>query len=282
MNQKKVGGYIPVFTSEAGSCLTLANWQEIGISTASYYLDALLMKPGYSLLKTQRNLQSYCGWQETIVLNATLAAAKSDGIYTIRSRFDGSLLRIGSDELFSLIVGLQPDIVILPPGLLKQLDQLGQALPKSIQFFIPSNEWSSASSDLKLGSYLTYDKTQSFADFKQDIKQYAGMPIYLRADLSISQALELVEQGGVLLESDKPASDAMIGEVYSEQGTLALLDSQMANQQEPIDAHCSCPTCTQGFTRAYLHHLLMHTPLLCQRYLIQHNVYYYLSQYPLQ
>ena len=38
--------------------------------------------------------------------------------------------------------------------------------------------------------------------------------------------------------------------------------------------NCSCETCSQGFTRAYFHHLLQHTPLLAQRFLVIHNVFF--------
>ena len=45
-------------------------------------------------------------------------------------------------------------------------------------------------------------------------------------------------------------------------------------QFETIDPECTCPTCSQQFTKAYLHHLLQQTPLLCHRLLIQHNVFW--------
>jgi len=43
--------FIPKATSEAGLCLTAANWQEVGINLITYYLDSLLIKPGYDLLQ---------------------------------------------------------------------------------------------------------------------------------------------------------------------------------------------------------------------------------------
>lgn len=73
------------------------------------------------------------------------------------------------------------------------------------------------------------------------------------------------------IESDKPALDGYNGIVYEASGTFCIQDEAQRLQFEIIDTSCACPTCSQGFTRAYLHHLFQHTPLLCQRLLIQHN-----------
>ena len=57
MNQQRKPYFIPVLTSEAGTCLTLKNWQEIGVEVAAYYLNSLLTKPGLQLLTHLPNLQ---------------------------------------------------------------------------------------------------------------------------------------------------------------------------------------------------------------------------------
>lgn len=266
-----ISRFIPVLTSQPGSCLTKANWQEIGIHTAAYYLDALLMKPGYSLLKSLPGLQSYCGWTGTLVLNASLAAANSEGIYTFRSRYDGSLLAISQEALFALIITLQPDIVILPPGFSTYLTRHHLSFPQTIKPFSPENAL--LASDM--GIYLAYEKTKPFADFLSQVQQYRGQPTYLSGAFTGLQAQELSEHGATWLESDKPASNALLGQLYGEKTTFNLLDSDMAVQHKPIIEHCGCPTCKQKLTRAYLHHLFLQTPLLCHRFLIQHNVHYY-------
>ncbi len=72
--------------------------------------------------------------------------------------------------------------------------------------------------------------------------------------------------------SDKPAEEAMQGLVYNTEGAFSITDPGMRLQFESLDTGCQCPTCKSGFTRAYLHHLFLHTPLLCQRLLVQHNI----------
>lgn len=270
----KLSRFIPVLTSEAGSCLTLTNWTEVGIDTVSYHIDSLLMKPGATFLKKLQDLKSYTGWQNTVVLNTSLPSANRDAIYTIRSRFDGSLIRISSDELSSLIIQLQPDIIILPPGFVAH-HRAWQSLPPKVMPFIPANECPSTLIERNFGVYFWYNKESSFSALLHQVEQQADKPVYVAGELDSSQLAELSQRGVLYIESDKPAMDAVIGQVYSEDNIVSLLSSEMAHQHVPIDANCQCPTCKQQLTRAYLHHLLEHTPLLCQRFLIQHNVYYY-------
>lgn len=75
------------------------------------------------------------------------------------------------------------------------------------------------------------------------------------------------------VESNQPALDGYHGIVYEKSNSFSVQDETQRLQFEVIDCACGCPTCRQGFTRAYLHHLFQHTPLLCQRLLIQHNSY---------
>lgn len=264
-------GFIPVFTSFSGSCLTMENWQELNIHNLSFYLDALLMKPGYNLLNSLTDLRSYCGWSGSISLNASMPAANSVGIYTLRSIYDGSLISINQSELYLLISKLEPARVILPPGFRSYMVEQELTFPEKLRLFVPASEGSDSD---ELGIYLAYDESKPFADFCTQVQQYAARPLYLSGAFSYSETQELIAHGADWLESDKPASDALLGQIY-DNDEFSLIDSVNANQFEPLGANCNCPTCSQGLTRAYLHHLFLNTPLLCQRFLIQHNAHYY-------
>jgi hypothetical protein len=72
--------------------------------------------------------------------------------------------------------------------------------------------------------------------------------------------------------SHLPAIDAFAGRFYALGESLNILDSNFEQDFNPLSSHCNCETCEQGSTRAYLHHLYQHTPLLAQRYLLIHNV----------
>ncbi|KTC99252.1 hypothetical protein [Legionella feeleii] len=274
INKKQGSGLTPVLTTEAGSCLTLANWHEVGIKAAAYYLDALLMKPGVACLEKLAPLSNYAGWQGITVLNASLLTARN-GVYTIRSCYDGSRIIIDQSELTSLISLLQADRVVLPYGILNNSNlKVWQTLAETSMLFVSVDEHPPIYPDWLLGRYLRYDCTKPFSDFMQELRQYADAPLYLSGEFTSEQLQELARYPVWHVESDKPARDAMEGRVYNKESVINILDSQQAEDYRPI-ADCSCPTCQQSLTRAYLHHLLGHTPLLCQRFLIQHNVHYY-------
>lgn len=86
-------------------------------------------------------------------------------------------------------------------------------------------------------------------------------------------ARDSIHHAGIdYLESNQPAFDGYNGIVYERTSVFSIQDEAQRLQFDVIDSSCICPTCRQGLTRAYLHHLYQHTTLLCQRLLIQHNV----------
>jgi queuine tRNA-ribosyltransferase len=263
--------FIPILNSDAGSCLTLANWEEIGISTVAYHLDALLMKPGLLFLQDQGSLRDYSGWQGSLILNA--AALQSDNkedSYTLRSHYDGSKISISSSQLLDLILSLKPDRVILPAGLNHYVTTL---LSHSILPFFPVQEGVNVGLDDNFGRYLFYNVGDSFSDFLHQIEQESGSLVYTAGHFNWAQQRRLRTYSINQIETNQSALDGLNGLVYSGDEVINILDSSMTFQYEVIQASCSCPTCSQKLTRAYLHHLLVHTPLLCQRFLIQHNVF---------
>ena len=119
------------------------------------------------------------------------------------------------------------------------------------------------------------------SDFWVIIHDLKPNVVLVPAGLTCPQAFDTILiwehlASGYLL-TNQPAQDGFEGLVYSiEQGqqcNISLLDSSMSHDFKLINPNCSCPTCSQGLTRAYLHYLFQSTPLLCQRYLIMHNVW---------
>lgn len=267
MKNNQKSHFIPVFTSETGSCLTLANWQEVGVDKATYDLTSLLMKPGFELLSTLPDLKSYTGWSKNLFLNAAMPKMGREGDYTLRSIYDGSRKRYTQDELLKLIVQLKPHFVLLPEG----MGRVGQALPENIMpFFAPDDLPTLV--ERAHGVYFFYDTAMPFSGLVQKILKYKDIPCYVGGELSLSLMLELANIGVEYIASDVPARDACLGTIYCKEADFLLKDDAQRLSFALIDEKCTCPTCEQQLTRAYLHHLLEHTPLLCQRFLIQHNV----------
>lgn len=265
------GQFTPVVTTTAGNCLSMSNWKSAGAGQLSFYLDELLMKPGLAFFKDNSlNLRSYCGWLGELVLNLGSLRIQNRRCQ-IRSRYDGQLISIELPELAALILRLNPDFLVLPI-VADSLDILWRDLPASIK--VISN--SSPCPVFGLRPYSPGECFNSFYSMAQDSQQ----PLYLIGQFSWEQFQRLAGLPLHVVESDQPAADALSGMVYMRMEVLNLQDEIWRMDHQPIDEQCSCSACQQGLTRAYFHHLLQHTPLLCQRFLIEHNIHYCLHHLP--
>ncbi|CEG57573.1 tRNA guanosine transglycosylase family protein [Legionella fallonii] len=265
--------YIPIMTSEAGLCLTSANWQEAKINTMSFHLDSLLLKPGYDFLKKIHDLAQYLGWSGGLILNATKCVANKGGVFTLVSPYDGSKIKLSYEQLVELIQHIKPDAVLLPLKIIREFPQLWDNWNDAIIPFIAAEDLSQQELQRQHGVYFNINHSSSNA-LADELRKWSALPRYIIGHGDLANLDELKKDESLWIESDAPAAMAMRGIVFSQQGNLHLIEDVYAMQFTTIDAACACPSCSQRFTKAYLHHLYLHTPLLCQRFLIQHNVYY--------
>lgn len=235
--------WIPIATSPAGSTLTWQNWQDCNIHTLAFQLDALLVKPGIAALQSFQSLRDFTGWPGRHVLNVCSGGRDKNGSLHILSPFDGSRVSIKHEALCALIVHLAPDALIVPIWL--------------------EDTWM---------SFPYRGKIKSWFACQSSIFQAEG-------DTSLVYVVDAPEQpelpqstSHVWFESDKPSQDALAGHMYTQDGILDVLDPIYQQSFIPLDLPCTCTVCEQGFTRAYLHHLYQHTPLLAYRLLMMHNV----------
>lgn len=265
-----VHNFIPLVTSAAGLNLTADNWREAKVTAVSYSLEVLLHKPGQELLRKITDLSTYLGWSGQIILNAMSLVANKEGMYQLKSPYDGSKIKITSLELVDLIQHLKPQAVVLPENILQDCPQIWDNWSDSITPFIHVT-------DLQyhevLGSHGVYFNEFSESMLAQ-IDRWIHLPRYTAGVIDIDLVQKLRAKKVPFIETDEPAKTAMHGQVYSQSGIIDLTDSVTAMQFETIDPDCSCPSCSQQLTKAYFYHLLQHTPLLCQRFLIQHNVFW--------
>ena len=75
------------------------------------------------------------------------------------------------------------------------------------------------------------------------------------------------------LEAKSLKLKAARGGIFEE---INLLKSENKDSKEVIDANCQCPACKNGFSRAYLHHLVKEREILGIRLLTLHNLHTYL------
>ncbi len=74
-----------------------------------------------------------------------------------------------------------------------------------------------------------------------------------------------------------PTRTARMGSAFSNEGRLNLKNACHAHDHRPLDAACTCPVCTGGYTRAYLHHLVRQKEMLGSILLSMHNIYFLLD-----
>ena len=74
-----------------------------------------------------------------------------------------------------------------------------------------------------------------------------------------------------------PTRTARMGSGFSSEGRINLRNAKHAHDGGPLDPACTCPVCTGGYTRAYLHHLVRQKEMVASILLSMHNIYFLLD-----
>lgn len=234
---------VPIITSVAGSCLTLPNWEATGVRFLSIQLEQLLIKPGLDFFNSS-SLKSYFPWKGQFFLNGA-SLSILNGTITLRSPFDGRVLKLPEAQVNAAISAWDMKGIFFPN--LTSEDEDARVFYKTC---------------------IEEDGYRGVENAKGEILLYGEIDLKIRDKLPPAIP--------IYFESDKPARDACSGYIYSDDHQLFyLLDATFAHDFQLLQKDCPCPTCAQGYTRAYLHHLLQNTPLLAQRFLIQHNIFFW-------
>jgi queuine tRNA-ribosyltransferase len=96
-------------------------------------------------------------------------------------------------------------------------------------------------------------------------------PDYVAFDRELPDSLTPLPEH--FLVTDWVSNHAYHGHFLAQTKLYSILDVSYVQDFRMLDHNCLCESCEQGFTRAYLHHLLQHTPMLAQRYLMMHNMF---------
>jgi queuine tRNA-ribosyltransferase len=71
-----------------------------------------------------------------------------------------------------------------------------------------------------------------------------------------------------------PTRSGRTGQAFTADGPLNLRNARFAEDREPIEPGCLCPTCT-GYERAYVHHLVRSGEILGAMLMTEHNLWFY-------
>jgi queuine tRNA-ribosyltransferase len=72
-----------------------------------------------------------------------------------------------------------------------------------------------------------------------------------------------------------PTRNARNGQALLREGRVVIKQARYRDDRRPLDPTCSCPVCSEGYTRAYLRHLFLAGEILVMRLFSEHNLHVY-------
>ena len=100
-------------------------------------------------------------------------------------------------------------------------------------------------------------------------------PTYLMGVGTPANILEGVERGIDFFDCVYPTRNGRHGHLYTNHGKINLFNAKYEMDSRPIEEGCGCPVCSQGYSRAYIRHLLKAKEMLGMRLCVLHNLYFY-------
>ena len=102
----------------------------------------------------------------------------------------------------------------------------------------------------------------------------ADKPRYLMGVGKPDDLVGAVERGIDMFDCVLPTRSGRNGQAFTWYGPLNLRNARFAEDSEPLDPRCTCPTCAD-YSRAYLHHLVKAGEILGAMLLTTHNLSFY-------
>ena len=102
----------------------------------------------------------------------------------------------------------------------------------------------------------------------------ADRPRYLMGVGKPDDLVGAVERGVDMFDCVLPTRSGRNGQAFTWNGPLNLRNARHAEDSNPLDDRCTCPTCGT-YSRAYLHHLIKSGEMLGAVLLTEHNIGFY-------
>jgi queuine tRNA-ribosyltransferase len=99
-------------------------------------------------------------------------------------------------------------------------------------------------------------------------------PRYLMGVGTPENIIEGVARGIDFFDCVMPARNGRHGHLFTWDGIRNIKNEKYAQDDRPIDEHCTCPVC-QRYSRAYMRHLFKCEEMLAMRFAVMHNLYFY-------
>jgi len=101
-------------------------------------------------------------------------------------------------------------------------------------------------------------------------------PRYLMGVGTPEDLIRCIAMGIDMFDCVLPTRNARNGCLFTSEGRILIKNAKYAEDQGPLDPHCSCPTCRR-YSRAYLRHLFLAGEHLSAVYNTIHNLTFYLD-----
>ncbi|MEL7105417.1 MAG: tRNA guanosine(34) transglycosylase Tgt [Pseudomonadota bacterium] len=99
-------------------------------------------------------------------------------------------------------------------------------------------------------------------------------PRYLMGVGKPDDIVGAVKRGIDMMDCVLPSRSGRNGQAWTRRGQVNLKNARHANDPRPLDEDCTCPAC-QGYSRAYLHHVVRANEMIAGMLLTWHNLHYY-------
>ncbi|WP_324694930.1 tRNA guanosine(34) transglycosylase Tgt [Novosphingobium aerophilum] len=99
-------------------------------------------------------------------------------------------------------------------------------------------------------------------------------PRYLMGVGKPDDLVGAVERGVDMFDCVLPSRSGRNGQAFTWNGPLNLRNARHAEDSNPLDDRCKCPTCAT-YSRAYLHHLVKAGEILGSMLMTEHNISFY-------
>jgi len=102
-------------------------------------------------------------------------------------------------------------------------------------------------------------------------------PHYLMGVGTPPDIIESVSEGADMFDCVMPTRNGRNGTAFTGSGKIVLRNAVYIDDFRVIEEGCGCLTCKNGYTRAYIRHLIGASEILGLRLVSLHNVYFYVK-----
>lgn len=303
--------FMPVGTRSVVRSLDSQDLREVGTQMVLANTYHLMLRPGTRPIARLGGLHGFMGWDRPILTDSggyqafSLGAEVTEEGCGFRSVYDGSNVFLTPEEAVRVQEELGPDIAMVLDvciGLPAPRAQIAEAMELTLRWAERSVEAHRRTDQALFGIVqggaepdLRYESACRTAEL--DMAGYgigglsvgedmgrrneaveasvAGLPPqasrYFMGLGDPEGLLEAVARGVDLFDCVWPTRLARHGKVITARGDYNIRLARFAEDGEPLDAGCPCPTC-RTYPRAYLRHLAVTGEMSLARLLSMHNL----------